>query len=174
LRIDNNIAWHGYLSNTTGVLLEEGTVYHSREPRFTPLFGVVRVTHFGSSFCALCPTLPLVLGSWFMLILLSYHVPFWDISYDFRIKTMFGSSLPQVDCRRVYVSLSCLCLSPYSGVQNFVIWCLFTFLSPCCGIRYDFRINTIFDASLPPVVCRRTHALFVLSVEGLMPYLCCL
>jgi hypothetical protein len=30
----------------------------------------------------------------------------------------------------------------------------------CCDVRYDFRIKTIFDLSLSPVVCRRDHVLF--------------
>jgi len=32
-----------------------------------------------------------------------------------------------------------------------------TFWAPCCDVRYDFCIKTIFDSSLPPVVCRRAH-----------------
>ena len=33
--------------------------------------------------------------------------------------------------------------------------CVFTFQVPCCDVRYDFRIDMIFDSSLPPVVCGR-------------------
>ena len=35
---------------------------------------------------------------------------------------------------------------------------------PCCDVRYDFCIKTMFGASLPPVVCRRTHVFFTLVV----------
>jgi hypothetical protein len=42
--------------------------------------------------------------------------------------------------------------------------CVFTFWVPCCDVRYDFRIQTMFDSSLPPVVCRRARVLFMLSV----------
>ena len=38
----------------------------------------------------------------------------------------------------------------------------FTFQVPCCDIRYDFFIKTMFSSSLPPVVCRMAHALFTL------------
>jgi hypothetical protein len=41
-------------------------------------------------------------------------------------------------------------------------------LSYCVSLRsefrYDFRIKTIQDSSLPPVVCRRVHVLFTLFV----------
>ena len=33
----------------------------------------------------------------------TFRVPFYDIRYDFHIKTMFGSSLPPVVCRRAHV-----------------------------------------------------------------------
>ena len=42
--------------------------------------------------------------------------------------------------------------------------CVFTFWVPCCDVRYDFRIQTMFDSSLPPVVCRRARVLLMLSV----------
>jgi hypothetical protein len=35
---------------------------------------------------------------------------------------------------------------------------------PCCDVHYDFRIKTMFNSSLPPVVCRRAHVLFMLFV----------
>ena len=38
------------------------------------------------------------------------------------------------------------------------------FFVPCCNARYDFRINTMFGSSLPPVVCWRVHVLFTLLV----------
>ena len=38
------------------------------------------------------------------------------------------------------------------------------FWVPCCDVRYDFRIITMFGTSLSPVVCRRTHVLFTLFV----------
>ena len=41
-----------------------------------------------------------------------------------------------------------------------VLLCVFTFLDPCYCVLYDFRIKTMFDMSLPPVVCRRAYVLF--------------
>ena len=37
-------------------------------------------------------------------------------------------------------------------VFNVVLLCVFTFLVPCCDVCKNFRINTMFDSSLPPVV----------------------
>ena len=41
---------------------------------------------------------------------------------------------------------------------------VFMFWVPCCDVRYDFRIKTMFGSSLPPVVCRRDCVLFTLFV----------
>jgi hypothetical protein len=38
----------------------------------------------------------------------TFLVPCYDVRYDFRIKTMFGSSLPQVVCRRAHVLFTLL------------------------------------------------------------------
>ena len=45
-----------------------------------------------------------------------------------------------------------------------VILCVFTFWVPCCDVRYDFRIKTMFGPSLPSVVCRSAHVLYTLFV----------
>jgi hypothetical protein len=45
-----------------------------------------------------------------------------------------------------------------------VVLCVFTFWVPCCDVRYDFHIKTIFGSSLPPFVWRRAHVLFTLFV----------
>ena len=45
-----------------------------------------------------------------------------------------------------------------------VLLCVFTVWAPSCDVRYDFRIETMFGSSLPPVVCRRAHVLFTLFV----------
>jgi len=42
--------------------------------------------------------------------------------------------------------------------------CVFAFWVPCCDVRYDFRIKTMFDSSLPAVVCSSAHVLFTLFV----------
>ena len=38
-----------------------------------------------------------------------------------------------------------------------VLLCVLTFFTPCCGVRYDVRIITMFGSSLPPAVSRRVH-----------------
>ena len=37
-------------------------------------------------------------------------------------------------------------------------------VSETLNINYDFRIQTMFGSSLPPIVCRRAHVLFMLFV----------
>ena len=38
-----------------------------------------------------------------------------------------------------------------------VLLCVVTFWVPCCHVRYDFHIKTVFGSSFPPVVCRRAY-----------------
>jgi len=45
-----------------------------------------------------------------------------------------------------------------------VLLCFFTFCVRICEVRYDFRIETMFGVSLPPVVRMRVHGLFTLFV----------
>ena len=53
-----------------------------------------------------------------------------------------------------------------SVILIFLVFCVvlsyvFTFWLPCCHVRYDFRIKTMFGwYLLPPVVCRRAHWFF--------------
>ena len=56
----------------------------------------------------------------------------------------------------------CVCMFAYSDVQHFVLTYVFTFWVPCCDVRYDFRIKTMFGSSLPPVVCVKVDVLFTL------------
>jgi hypothetical protein len=46
------------------------------------------------------------------------------------------------------------------------------FLVSYCDVCCDFRIETMFGSSLPPVVCRRVHVLFTLFVH-VQCILCC-
>ena len=41
---------------------------------------------------------------------------------------------------------------------------VFIFWVPCCDVRYDCSIITVFGSSLLPVVCRRAHVLLTLFV----------
>jgi len=42
-----------------------------------------------------------------------------------------------------YSVLCCLCLFTYSGVQLFVLLCVFTFLVPVCDVHYDLHIHLL-------------------------------
>ena len=68
----------------------------------------------------------------------------------------------------------------YQNKKNrpcFVLVCVFTYIVPCCDVRYDFHIKTIFGSSLLPVICRMDHVLFTLFVLALrivaQHILCC-
>ena len=43
-----------------------------------------------------------------------------------------------------------------------VLLCIFRYRVPCCDVRYDFLITTMFGSSLLSVVCSRAHVLFTL------------
>ena len=45
-----------------------------------------------------------------------------------------------------------------------VLLCVFTFLVPCCDVRYDFAYKRCSVPSFHPVVYRRAHILFMLYV----------
>ena len=43
-----------------------------------------------------------------------------------------------------------------------VLLYIFRYWVPCCDVRYDFLITTMFGSSLLSVVCSRAHVLFTL------------
>jgi hypothetical protein len=88
-----------------------------------------------------------------LLYVFTFLVPCCDVFYDFRIKTMFGSSFLRVVCRGAHVLFMLFVFVWYSGVQHFVLLYVSTFLVPCCDVFYDFRIKTIFGSSFLRVVC---------------------
>jgi hypothetical protein len=67
----------------------------------------------------------------FCVVLLCVLVPCCDVRYDFRIKTMFGSSLHPVVVGGLVSYLRYLCLFAYSGVQHILccVFVLFFFVS---------------------------------------------
>jgi hypothetical protein len=58
-----------------------------------------------------------------------------------------------------------------------VVLCVFMLYVPCCDVRYVFRINTMFDSSLHPVVCEGAPILITLFVfvcgGGVRHVFCC-
>ena len=81
-----------------------------------------------------------------LLYVFSFLVPSCDVRYDFRLNTIFGSSLLPVVCMMAHVLLCCLCSLVFicSGVQQFVLLYVFMVLVPCCDIRYGFDIKAVF------------------------------
>ena len=88
-----------------------------------------------------------------LLCVFTFCVSFCDVCYDFRIKTMLGSSLPPVVCRRAHVLFVRFYLQLFVGD---LMSCLFVFTSSCL-----LESSCLVCSSLPPVVCWRAHVLFV-------------
>jgi hypothetical protein len=60
-----------------------------------------------------------------LLYVFTFLVPCCDVFYDFRIKTMFGSSFLRVVCRGPMSYLCCLCLF---GIVVSSILCYYMYL----------------------------------------------
>ena len=74
-----------------------------------------------------------------LLCVFTFLVPCCDAGYDFRIKTMFGFSLPPVVCRRSHVLFT---LFVYSGVQH-ILCCVFCFVC----LRLELCISNVASFS---------------------------
>ena len=82
-----------------------------------------------------------------VVLLCVFWVSYCDVRYDFRIKTMFGSSLPAVVCRRaqscpIYVICVCLCI-----VLSNTYCVMFSFGFSSSGVHYvaSFSELSIYD-----------------------------
>ena len=62
-----------------------------------------------------------------LLCVFTFWVPCCDVRCVFRIKSMVGSSLPPVVCRRVHVLFTFFCVFAYSCVQH-ILHCIFVLL----------------------------------------------
>jgi len=92
-----------------------------------------------------------------------------DVRYDFRIETMFGSSLSPVICRRAHVLFAFLCLFAYSGVQHILCYVFALFVFVLCALCCQFLSGlSILIAPRPSVfsnvICGKAHVLFALFV----------
>ena len=89
--------------------------------------------------------------------------------HKFSVLFLFCLSLFCVLCPILSVSLEFApCFKLWGSFCTFCPLCVITFYVPCCDVRYDFHIYTMFGSSFPPAVCRRTHVLLCclgLSVE---------
>jgi hypothetical protein len=116
------------LQQRDGILQRKN--YTSRALELTSVFGGVRVPHLFSFLCVV-----------------SFWVPFCDVSYDFCIRTMFGSSLPPAVCKRAHVlSTFSVCLGIVLSNTYYVVF-LFCISSSC--IHYFASLSGLsnFDCS---------------------------
>ena len=124
--------------------IEAGTPSSTRSPGLTPVFlvGFVLLIYLGFLYCVfalfvfvLCHVFgsPPVLNTevhfvhFVLFCVFTFLVPCCDVGYNVRIKTMFGSSLPLVACKRNHVLLCFFCMFAYSEVQHFVLSYVFTY-----------------------------------------------
>ena len=91
----------------------------------------------------------------------TFWVPFCDVCYYFRIKTMFGSYLPPVVCRRAHVLLTMFgsCLPPVDCRRAHVLFTLFVFVYIVVSNTYCVEFLFCFASSCVPF--------FIASFSGL-------
>ena len=132
------LRWIVYMRDTVGLLLEAETVYRSRAHEFPPTGFLVGSALFIFYFLFFsCPIM--------CLYVLSFVL---RCRYDFRIQTMFYSSLLPVVCRRAHVSFTLfvfVCRSTHVSFMLFVFVC-----------RRDHVSFTLFV-----FVCRRNHTCLI-------------
>ena len=121
----------------------------SRTPGlFLGFFGGVRVAHLFSFLC--CPIMCL-------------YVLCCNVSYNFCIKTMFGSSLPPVFCRRAHVLFTLFVFVCSIMVPNsYCVVILFCFSSSCVIYVASFSGVSIF---ILPLLYSLTFYLILLSLS---------
>ena len=71
-----------------------------------------------------------------------------------------------------YITMMFTCQkATFLNQYPYYLLCVFTFCVPCCDVRYDFCIETMFSSSLPPcliyVIC------VYLRNGGIQHILCC-
>ena len=91
-----------------------------------------------------------------------------DVRYDFRIKTMFGSSLPPLVCRRTHV-LFTLFVFAYSGVKH-ILWCAFVLFffvlcTSCCQFLWIVHFWLPIRYSLT-FICKNIFSIFLIKAEN--------
>jgi hypothetical protein len=75
-------------------------------------------------------------------------LPFCDVRYDFRIKTMFSSSLPTVVCRRAHVLFTLFALFANIGVQDILCVVLVLLSLSCVPYVASFSGLSMYDCTL--------------------------
>ena len=94
-----------------------------------------------------------------LLCVLTFRVSCCDVRYDFRIKKMFGSSLPPAVCGRAHV------------LFTFLFWCLLV----CSGVRFilcyvffSFFLHLVY----PMLPCSFSDCPFWLPLRYSLTFIC--
>ena len=97
---------------------------------------------------------------WNILCLFVNNANIWWLLYSSRVS-----------------SSGCFCGVRAAHFVYVVLVCVVTFWVPCCHVRYDFHIKTVFGSSFPPVVCRRAYVftlfMFCLFACGGVQHILC-
>ena len=86
-------------------------------------------------------------SSFKFLCVFSFWVPCCDVSYDFCIKTMFGSSLPPAVCKRAHVLSTFFVLLGIVVSNTYYVVFLFGISSSCIHYFVSFSGLSNFDCS---------------------------
>jgi hypothetical protein len=80
----------------------------------------------------------LLQGANMLLFIFTFWVLRSDVRYDYCIKTMFGSSLPPVVCRRAHVFFTLYALVANSGVRHILCYVFALFVFVLCTLCWQF------------------------------------
>jgi hypothetical protein len=100
----------------------------------------------------------------------------WKTSQE-QLGLLYTLPLPQ----NVKFSFTCSNIPTASAcgvsISQLIRYVIARFLSLCCDVRYDFRMEAMFGSSLPPVVCRGLLSylryLCLFACDGVQHILCC-
>ena len=121
-----------------------------------------------------------VVYRFFLLLLMILNNKYYNKTINYwngEFNSIFGRTALLKQDETVLWTINRAAWYPYIMVKKFIIyktlflssWMIFllwvfTVWVPCCDVRYDFRIITMFGSPLLPGVYRRTHVLFTLFV----------
>jgi hypothetical protein len=82
----------------------------------------------------------------FVCVVLLCVLMFCDVCYEFRIKTMFGASLPTVVCKRAHILFTLFVFVCVKWCPTYIVLVFFILLSSYC-VPYAARFSelSIFD-----------------------------
>ena len=95
-----------------------------------------------------------------------FWVPCCDARYDFRIITMFGSSLPPVVLSMLFV-FDCIKWCPTHIVLCFVLFCFSSSCTLCCQFLWIFLFWLPLRCSLTFMYHSKQYSLLTLPLQSL-------